>query len=84
MWTRGEGVQNPENFADVLYEWSLRLHHNKILLATTELNSTPERNRTRRSPGRLMQPLPKVHALQSSSAAASKRWFIFPILFTKR
>ena len=25
MRTRGEGVQNPENFADVLYEWSLLL-----------------------------------------------------------
>ena len=23
MRTRGEGVKNPENFADVLYEWSL-------------------------------------------------------------
>ena len=23
MWTRGEGVQNPENFADVIYGWSL-------------------------------------------------------------
>ena len=23
MRTRGEGVQNPENFADVLYVWSL-------------------------------------------------------------
>ena len=23
MWTRGEGVQNPANFADVLYVWSL-------------------------------------------------------------
>ena len=24
IWTRGEGVQKPENFADVLYVWSLR------------------------------------------------------------
>ena len=23
MRTRGEGVKNPEHFADVLYEWSL-------------------------------------------------------------
>ena len=26
MWTRGEGVKNPENFADVLYVWSHRNH----------------------------------------------------------
>ena len=24
MWPRGEGVENPENFADVLYVWSQR------------------------------------------------------------
>ena len=46
MRTRGEGVKNPENFADVLYEWSLeevaaqraadaavvQLHHLGLLL----------------------------------------------------
>ena len=38
----GEGVQNPENFADVLYVWSLTVHSVHFFLSFTcgELRST--------------------------------------------